>query len=121
MIISFIVRVFFTQYNGVSSSAGLIILNSDFSVYKTFTEFYYSPVIGTTYVYFDVYDPWHTYTQILNLADGVPITNRKLTFTETNGKGIFSWRNRDTTSEEILPKRLIQELITNGGITIDLV
>jgi hypothetical protein len=27
--------------------------------------------------------------------------------------------NRDTeTSEEILPKRLIQELITNGGITI---
>jgi hypothetical protein len=24
----------------------------------------------------------------------------------------------DTTSEEILPKRLIQELITNGGITI---
>ena len=107
---------FFTNFNGVASSDGYIILNADFTVFKTFNEatYYYSTIAGAqnTYALLNVAD----YSQIFNISGGVPLLQKKLTFSEVTGKAEYIIGGiNDTTSEEILPKRLIEQLIQQNG------
>ena len=105
----YIVEGSFENYKGVATT-GIVSLNADFSINKTFSEYYYSPVAGAqnTYALFDIAD----YSQIFNISDGLPILQKKLTFSEVTGKAEYKIGGLgDTTSDELLPKRLIEELI----------
>lgn len=102
----------FTQYNNVESN-GLIMLNSDFTVYKTFTESYYNIIVTPTTAFAMTFVDNHD--QIFNLDDGEPITEKVLSFSEVTGKAEYLIGGLNSTSkDELLPKRLIEQMIKDS-------
>lgn len=99
----------FSSYNGVLSS-GIIMLNADFTVYKTFSQSYYNVIVGTNNNYAMTFVDDHE--QLFNISDGIPLLNHTFGFDNVSGKAEYKISGlSDTTPDEILPKRLIEELI----------
>lgn len=105
----------FTSYNGIATNKS-VILNSDGSLYKSFSVSLNSfqlpdgRMIGVNYEIGD------DYRKLCEIIDTYPVLNKKLTFSELTGKAEYKIGGLDSTSsQELLPKRLIQQLITNGS------
>jgi hypothetical protein len=119
----------FTTYKGVSiyngtAIDGTIVLNTDGSVHavpKTSNDSSIGQKMNfleqlTNGKYLGFIDGKFT---LLNDDFGASRNFTALTFSETTGKAEYLVGGlAETTQNEVLPRRLIQELITNGGITI---
>jgi uncharacterized delta-60 repeat protein len=107
----------FTSYNGINSNR-TIILNSDGSVYKTFSVGVYSFELPDGRIIGESYELDDYYRKLAEIIDTYPVIDKKLTFSETTGKAEYKIGGLDSTSsQELLPKRLIQQLISSGSST----
>ena len=105
----------FTSYNGVNSNR-TIILNSDGSIYKTFSILVQSFELPDGRIIGAGYELGDDYRKLCEIIDTYPVINKKLTFSETTGKAEYKIGGLDSTSsQELLPKRLIQQLILSGS------
>jgi uncharacterized delta-60 repeat protein len=109
----------FVGFNGVETNNS-IELNLDGTVYKYFPN---STLDGAYLINNDVMVGLTLEGGVYSLAlveDYYPVNTKELTFSEVTGKAEYKIGGLDTTSEEeLLPKRLIQELITEATSTIE--
>lgn len=104
----------FTSYNGVASN-GTIILNLDGSIYKTFTNRLSSPIglSDGSLIGMSTSGPL-AYTLVKDLDDSqINSIVKVFSFDEFTGKAEYSITElADTSDQEILPKILIEQLIS---------
>lgn len=108
----------FTSYNGTTTN-NVVVLNSDFTISDTFATGYRNGFgIVNQYAWQTIVG--QTYRQIISLEGGMPITKRRLTFDEVTGKAEYHVGGLDgITSEELLPKRLVEKMVTDSKQGID--
>jgi hypothetical protein len=109
----------FTTYNGIASIDGLVILNADYSIYKTFNAGikYFNILQGykNTYISLKI-GQGDQQTQLVNFNDGVLRTEDKLTFSNTTGKAEYTTGSLgEIVEDEIMPRRLIEQLIYSSS------
>jgi uncharacterized delta-60 repeat protein len=109
----------FDSFNGVPTNRN-IELNLDGTVYKQFPDTtLYSSFLVNNDVIIGLTLEGGIYSLAL-VKDYYPVNTKELTFSEVTGKAEYKIGGLDTTSdEELLPKRLIQELITEATSTIE--
>jgi uncharacterized delta-60 repeat protein len=101
----------FTSYNGVTTNRS-IELNLDGTIYKAFPQSsLYNAYLLNDDVFLGLTLNSGTYT-LSSIIDYYPVNTKELTFSEVTGKAEYKIGGLDSTSEEeLLPKRLIRELI----------
>jgi uncharacterized delta-60 repeat protein len=109
----------FTSYNGVTTNRS-IELNLDGTIYKAFPQSsLYNAYLLNDDFFLGLTLNSGVYT-LSSIIDYYPVNTKELTFDEVTGKAEYKIGGLDTTSEEeLLPKRLIQELITEATSTIE--
>ena len=106
-------------YNGTSITS-LVILNTDGSIFLNPTHSYtgFSPLSDGRYI--GMSNTGATDNYLVQVVNGLPIQDQKLTFSEVTGKAEYTIDTLDgTTTYELLPKHLIESLITESTVLVD--
>ena len=101
-------------YNGVSIT-GMLILNTNGSIYLNSAHSFTGYTQLSDGRFIGMSNAGLTNNYLVQIINGLPIKDQKLTFSEITGKAEYTIDTLDgTTTYELLPKHLIQQLINSS-------